>query len=133
VEAAPPVVFFDGECGLCNRFVRWLLDRDRRGVLRFAPLRGELAAQKLAALPGDEGEWSVAFWDEDGVHSESDATLRAVARVGGFWRIARWLLPVPRRIRNGVYRFVARRRIRWFGRVASCALLSEEERARMLP
>jgi predicted DCC family thiol-disulfide oxidoreductase YuxK len=131
--AAAPVLFFDGECGLCNRSVRWLLVRDRRRVLRFAPLQGQLAADKLAALPRDYAEWAVALWDEDGIHYESDAALRAVARLGGMWQLARWLLFIPRKIRNGIYRFIARHRIRWFGRVDSCALLAFEDRARLLP
>jgi predicted DCC family thiol-disulfide oxidoreductase YuxK len=133
IDALPPVLFFDGECGLCNRSVRWLLARDRRRVLHFAPLQGRMAAQKLVVLPSDYKDWAVALWDEDGIHYESDAMLRAVAHLGGLWRLARLLLIIPRVIRNGVYRFVARNRIRWFGRVDSCALLSAEDRARLLP
>ena len=129
----PPVLFFDGECGLCNRSVRWLFRRDRRRVLKFAPLQGEVAARTIDALPHDIREWSIVLWDEEGIHYESDAALRAVAAVGGLWRLAGGLLLVPRVIRNGVYRFVARNRIRWFGRVASCELLSAEDRARLLP
>jgi predicted DCC family thiol-disulfide oxidoreductase YuxK len=129
----PPVLFFDGECGLCNRSVRWLFRRDRRRVLKFAPLQGEVAARTIDALPSDIREWSIVLWDEEGIHYESDAALRAVAAVGGLWRLASGLLLVPRVIRNGVYRFVARNRIRWFGRVASCELLSPEDRARLLP
>ena len=72
----------------------------------------------------------MAAWVEGGL---SDAALRAVTAVGGLWRLASGLLLVPRVIRNGVYRFVARNRIRWFGRVASCELLSAEDRARLLP
>lgn len=132
-NAAPPVVFFDGECGLCNRFIRWLLARDRRRVLQFAPLQGALAASRLPTLPNDDLDWSLAYWDESGTYFESDASLRAIARLGGIWRPARWLLIVPRFVRNGVYRFVARNRIRWFGRVESCGLIPPEERARILP
>ena len=132
-NAVPPVLFFDGECGLCNHSVRWLLDHDRERVLRFAPLQGVLASHRLTPLATDYREWSVALWEQDGVHVESDAALRAVACLGGFWRLARLFLIVPRVIRNGVYRFVARNRIRWFGRVDSCALLSAEDRARLLP
>jgi predicted DCC family thiol-disulfide oxidoreductase YuxK len=132
-EAVPPVLFFDGECGLCNRSVRWLSARDRRRVLHFAPLQGRIAAQKLVVLPGDYKEWAAALWDADGIHYESDAMLGAVAHLGGLWRLARLLLIIPKAIRNGVYRFVARNRIRWFGRVDSCALLSAEDRARLLP
>ena len=129
----PPVLFFDGECGLCNRSVRWLFRHDRRRVLKFAPLQGDVAARTIGPLPNDIREWSIVLWDNEGVHYESDAALRAVAAVGGLWRLAGGLLLVPRVIRDGVYRFVARNRIRWFGRVASCELLSPEDRARLLP
>jgi predicted DCC family thiol-disulfide oxidoreductase YuxK len=40
VAATGPVLFFDGECGLCNRVVRLMLRLDRRGRLRYAPLQG---------------------------------------------------------------------------------------------
>ena len=133
LKALPPVLFFDGECGLCNHSVRWLLVRDQRRVLSFAPLQGELAAQQLPPLASNDQIWSVALWDHDGVHFESDAALRAVASLGGMWWLARFLLVVPRVIRNGVYRFIARSRICWFGRIHFCALLSAEDRARLLP
>jgi len=132
VSVAAPVLFFDGECGLCNRTVRWLIARDRRRVLRFAPLQGELAAQKLPPLPEGFEEGSVALWDEDGVHYRSEATLRAVARLGGIWRLSTMLLWVPQALRDFFYRWIARNRIRWFGRVESCALLSPADRDRLL-
>jgi predicted DCC family thiol-disulfide oxidoreductase YuxK len=113
--------------------VRWLFRRDRRRVLKFAPLQGDLAARTVGTLPDDIREWTIILWDEEGIHHESDAALRAVSLVGGVWRLAGGLLLVPRVIRNGVYRFVARNRMRWFGRVASCELLSPEDRARLLP
>src|SRR5262249_57642651 len=48
------LVLYDGECGVCSRIVRWLLDADRRGELRFAPLQGATAAalrQRFPPLP----------------------------------------------------------------------------------
>lgn len=133
VDAEPPVLFFDGECGLCNRTVRWLITRDRRRGLRFAPLQGQLAAQQLPALPSGYEEGSVVLWDEEGIHYRSDATFRAVACLGGFWRWARVLLLIPKIVRDPVYRLIARHRLRWFGRVESCALLSAEDRDQLLP
>src|SRR5262249_60684133 len=37
VAGAPPLhlVLYDGDCGVCSRFVRWLLAADRQGLLRF--------------------------------------------------------------------------------------------------
>lgn len=132
VGAQAPVLFFDGECGLCNRTVRWLMARDRRRLLRFAPLQGKLATLKLPALPAGYEDGSVVLWDEEGVHYRSEATLRAVASLGGAWRAASALLWVPKVLRDSVYRLVARNRIRWFGRVESCALLSAADRDRLL-
>ena len=39
---SPELVFYDGDCGLCHRTVRFLLARDPEGSLfLFAPLFGE--------------------------------------------------------------------------------------------
>src|SRR5215470_10758647 len=42
-----PVILYDGVCGLCNRWVQFLLRRDQRDRFRFAPLQSALAAQIL--------------------------------------------------------------------------------------
>ena len=41
------LILFDGECGLCDKTVQFLLDKDKRGVLHFSPLQGEIADQIL--------------------------------------------------------------------------------------
>jgi predicted DCC family thiol-disulfide oxidoreductase YuxK len=39
-----PILLYDGVCGLCNRFVQFILRRDPDGVFRFASLQSPLAA-----------------------------------------------------------------------------------------
>lgn len=129
----PPVVFFDGVCGLCNGTVDWLLARDRRARLRFAPLQGETARRLLGELPEDALEWTFLLRDGAGTHERSDAVLGALQHVGGPWSLIRVLRLVPRALRDAVYRFVARRRYRWFGRRDACRLPSTAERERFLP
>jgi len=51
-----PIIFYDGECGLCHRFVKTALAFDKTGVVNFAPLQGEtlkrlLTTEEIAALP----------------------------------------------------------------------------------
>ena len=132
-KVAPPVLFFDDECGLCNRTVRWLIARDRRVTLRFAPLGGVLASQKVPMFPSGYDEETVVLWDDDGIHYRSDAILRSIACLGGKWRLVRVFFLSPRGVRDAVYRMVARNRIQWFRRVPSCALLSRKDRERLLP
>ena len=46
-----PIIFFDGVCGMCNRFVDLMLRADRKAIFRFAPLQGQTAQQLLPPLP----------------------------------------------------------------------------------
>ena len=47
-SAIGAVLFFDGECGLCNGVVRILIRLDRTGRLHYAPLQGASAKEKAA-------------------------------------------------------------------------------------
>lgn len=42
------VILYDGVCGLCNRGVRLVLKRDRKGVFRFASLQSSVGREILA-------------------------------------------------------------------------------------
>jgi predicted DCC family thiol-disulfide oxidoreductase YuxK len=128
-----PIIFFDGVCGMCNRFVDIMIRADRRGVFRFAPLQGETAQRMLPPRDDNPALWSMLYLDERGLHDQSDASLQVYRRLGGIWTIPSWARFVPRAIRNPVYRFIARNRYRWFGRKESCRIPTPEERERFLP
>lgn len=127
-----PVLFFDGECGLCHGFVQALLRRDAAGALLYAPLQGETARVQLPPLPPDRLTWSIVLLDDRGVHQGSDAVLRALRRLGGAWSFAGLGLLVPRPVREAVYRFVAARRYEWFGPARACLLPTGATQGRIL-
>jgi predicted DCC family thiol-disulfide oxidoreductase YuxK len=127
-----PIIFYDDVCVMCNAFVNFMLNVDRRQQFLFAPLGGETSQKILPPLPVDPGEWSMIYVDESGIHDQSDASLEVYRRMGGLW----WLLSlarfVPRWIRNPAYRVLARNRYRWFGKRDTCRLPTAEEKARFL-
>ena len=132
-EPQHPVLFFDGVCGLCNRFVDFALPRDRRGVLRFAPLQGETAAQ---VLDRDDVQSlrSVVLSDARGLHRRSAAVVRVLWLLGGIWSVLGTLLwLIPRPLRDLGYAVVARLRYRVFGRKETCRMPTAAERAKFLP
>jgi len=138
--AAPAWVLFDGLCNLCDGWVRWLVTHDRRRALRYGPLQGESAAALRARHPElPSGDETVLLVEAPGTPAErvrwrSRAALATLARLGGGWRLLATLLRlVPRAVADAVYRFVARRRIRWFGRRAACRVPTAEERELFLP
>lgn len=132
------VVLYDGLCGLCDRSVRFLARHDRRGALRFAPLQGEFARRarsRHAGLPASDETLLLVESGPDGserIRVRSDAVLAAVAAMGGRWRLVAGLRIVPAFVRDALYRWVARRRKRWFGELAACRVPTPAERPRFL-
>lgn len=128
-----PVIFFDGVCGLCNKFVDFVLEKDREKKFLFSPLQGETAAEILTPLSEDFREWDIVYADENGVHRASDATLKILGRMGGGWSAAGVLIRIPKFIRNFIYRYVAVNRYKWFGKSDTCRVSAENEADRFLP
>ena len=126
-------MFYDGECGLCDRSVQALIRMDKGHRLRYATLQGETATRLLGAPTGSPEGWSVMLLDEGRLYDRSTAAIRAAMRAGGVGRLFAAMLIVPRFVRDGVYRWIAKNRLRWFGGAEACMLPSMALRKRFLP
>ncbi len=132
-ETGPPILFFDGVCGLCSRAVDFVIARDPEGVFRFAPLQGETARTMLGEADIAALETMVVATDK-GLYRRSSAAVRILWRLGPFWRLCGWLLwIIPRPLRDLGYSTVAKTRYRLFGKHETCRLPTPEERERFLP
>jgi predicted DCC family thiol-disulfide oxidoreductase YuxK len=128
---ARPIVFFDGCCPLCNRFVAALASRDRRGVFLFAPIQGKTASQVLApSMIADLR--TVILWDEKGFSTKSTAVLRIATQLGGAYRLLEVFRIVPVSVRDRVYDWIARHRHQWFGRSRRCPIPARPMQGRLL-
>jgi predicted DCC family thiol-disulfide oxidoreductase YuxK len=113
-------MFFDGECGLCQRLVRWLLRLDRRGGLRLAPLKGPTAQAWLREHGQSTRHFTSLIYLPEGLEGrcphlrKTDGVIAALHAIG-HPRLARCLGLAPRGLRDGVYRVVARSRRLVFG------------------
>lgn len=135
-----PVLFFDGECGLCNGVVRILIRLDRRGRLHYAPLQGTSAQAYLRAhgLPTEDfdslifiPDWSQR--DRGGHQLRTDGVVGALRSVGGLATPLAWMAVLPRAWRDAAYKEVARIRYRVFGVWRPRPLARPEWEARFLP
>ena len=138
------IILFDGQCNVCNTFVQFVIRRDPTGKFQFAPLQSEQAARALQAAafkptlsdqpvrtcvptsstlqtssptspPTPPPLDSIMLICQGKVLLRSDAVL-AIARGLRFpWPLLTVFRIVPRPIRDGAYRIVARNRYRWFG------------------
>ena len=133
-NAAGPqrVILYDGECGLCDRLVQWVLKRDRAGVFQFAALQSDWAQRFLQShqMPMKNFD-SMVFIEGEEIFLRSDAVLQ-VLRGLPRWRMAYGFIVLPHRLRDAIYAWIARRRKKWFPAPVACGVPKPEWRDRFI-
>ncbi len=127
------MVLFDGVCNLCTGTVRFIARRDPGARFRFAALQSPIGRELLgvSALPDGALE-TLVLLEEGRLFVRSTAALRIARRLSGLWPLAYGAIVIPRPIRDGVYRLIARHRYRLFGRQETCMIPSADLRSRFL-
>ena len=114
------IIFYDGECGLCQRSIALLSRWDLKKNLSFAPLNGEVYKKKFKDVSNMS---TVVYYDHGRFFTKSDAIIEAGKAIGG---IKSWLVLlkiIPRFIRDAIYDFIAVNR-----KKVSCIILKKDER-----
>ncbi len=114
------VVFFDGECGLCQRSVRALVYLDSKKELFFAPLNGETYRSVVGGMSDLS---TIVFFSHQRLYYKSDAVIEIGKRLGGFKFFFVLFRIIPRALRDIFYDIVARNR-----KKVSCIILPRDER-----
>lgn len=129
-----PILLFDGICNLCNGFVQFLLNRDRKGLFRFAALQSESAGNMLRRFGRSERATDSYLLVHRGICvDKSTAVLTTLKLLGWPWKMLYLSILAPKPVRDWVYDRIARNRYRLFGRRETCMLPSPELKARFLP
>ena len=132
------LVLYDGVCGLCDRFVQFLIRIDRHDRLRFAALQGEIGAKVLAGTGRTANALSTVLVMADHgspdqrLLERSDAAIFAIAACGGAFTAVRAFRIVPRFIRDAAYDLLAKHRYRIFGSYDSCPVPTPRTRTKFL-
>jgi predicted DCC family thiol-disulfide oxidoreductase YuxK len=125
------ILFFDGECVMCNGLVGFVLRHDKKHVFKFAPLQGETAKKYIPQFTNLNLK-TVVLMDENGVHTESTAIIKLFLGLGKIFKLAIIFKIIPKIIRDKIYRYIAHNRYRWFGKTKNCAFLTKEEKKYIL-
>lgn len=106
------LVFYDGECGLCDRSVQFILEKDRDELFCFAPLKGETAAKFLKNNFNDVDSLILveSYKTDPKVFIEGDAVFNICSKLPFPYYIISKLGFFPGCFYNSVYRWVARHR-----------------------
>ncbi|MEP6922303.1 MAG: DCC1-like thiol-disulfide oxidoreductase family protein [bacterium] len=137
-DLSNPIILYDGVCGLCNRLVQFLLQRDKSDHFRFASLQSDFAGELLKRHRLDPNDLDTVYvvlnYGKTGERllARSDAVLHALRELGGPWKIAFVAGVLPRFIRDTAYGMVARNRYRVFGKYEVCMMPEERFKYKFL-
>lgn len=132
------LIFYDGTCGLCDHSVQFVLKHDVCSRFIFAPLQGKTAGERLKDLPEHLKNLDTVILIEDfqgngeRLYFLGKAALRVLWLLGGIYAVPGSLSFLPSFLYNFAYRFVARRRNRFFAKI-SCVIPDKGESGRFLP
>ena len=96
MEKAPnPILLYDGVCGLCNRFVRFILKHDHQDRFRFAALQSKFARAILERHGLNPNVLDTVYlvfdYNQPGERllSRNEAATAVLRELGAFWRSGR--------------------------------------------
>ncbi|MGC6455654.1 MAG: thiol-disulfide oxidoreductase DCC family protein [Coraliomargaritaceae bacterium] len=127
------ILFFDGDCGLCQRSVRFLMKRGKRKQIYFAPLQGETAIQLLPERYRAELDTVVYRLPDGECLTRFSAITRYLIDSESFLSFPAKLLNfLPRVLLDRLYNLIAQRRHR-LTPAKTCLLDEKHTSGRILP
>ena len=137
-SAGPHLILYDGVCGLCNRFVSFVLKHDTKAQFRFASLQSALGQSLLRRYERNTHDLDTVYvvtnYDADPTEmlERARAGLFVLKTLGGLWQWAGILGLFPNSLLDFGYDCIARYRYRIFGKYDRGLLPSGEHRERFI-
>lgn len=126
-------VLFDGVCNFCNTSINFVIDRDSKGIFKFAALQSEIGQEILKKYGLKQTDFDSIILEKEGkIYQKSDAALEIARNLDGLWKIFYIFKIIPSFLRNPIYDLIAKNRYRIFGRTDVCRIPTPELKARFL-
>ena len=126
-------VLYDGDCGLCSRAMRFIADEDSMDNFRLRSLQepeGQHLLEKYN-LPKDQFDTMVLI-KNDKAYIKSDAALGIGNSLGGLWALGIMGNYIPKKTRNKWYDWIAKNRLKFFGKGDVCSIPSMRLRRKLI-
>ena len=117
------IIFYDGDCGLCNGTVRWIKNKKKGSVFQFTPLEHfqKIKDSKFKIkLPKHYD--GIIFISNDTVYLKSNAVFRILFELHPIWKILYPILWLPHPIRDFFYDLIAQNRHGFFQGKNQCKI-----------
>ena len=126
-EVPENIVFYDGDCGFCNRSVNYVLKHDKTKSIHYASLQSEVTKEIFLNNGWPEADLSTFYLMQDGeLFKKSKAAFKVLKFFPWYMQWLHIFRIVPLGIRDWVYDQVAKRRRRISK--GYCVIPDEQER-----
>ncbi|MDR0802080.1 DCC1-like thiol-disulfide oxidoreductase family protein [Fluviicola sp.] len=126
-----PIIFYDGDCGFCNKTVQFILNNEKNREVHFCALQSDFATEFFRNRGIAKIDLSTFyFWDTKQLNQRSTAALKVLSYLRFPYQLGKIGWIIPRFIRDGIYSFIAKRRMRLA--VRFCVLPTPDQRLRFL-
>jgi len=116
-----PLIIFDGYCALCSGWANFVLRHDPHGRFRLASAQSPLGHALYLHYGLDPQDYETNILIADGrAWFKSESSIRMLEGLGLPWSLAAIFRILPRLVRDPMYDFIARNRLRFFGKRATC-------------
>jgi len=111
------VLLFDSGCKLCNSSIKFVTKGDPQQKIKQIALQSTQGQEILAAHPYLLDVNSIIFIINDKVFIESDAILQIAQHLSFPYKLLVAGIIVPKKWRDTMYRWIAKNRYKWFGKI----------------
>lgn len=127
------IILFDGVCNFCNSTINFVIDRDCKDTFKFAALQSEEGQKYLKKFGLALNNFDTfVLINEENYYVSSTAALLVAKDLCGSIRFLYYFIYIPRFIRDGVYKIIAKNRYQIFGKSDNCRIPTEKEKNKFL-
>ena len=124
------VIIYDGICVLCNKYIKWVLDKDKENLFLLSNLQSKFTEEKFPELRKID---SVAVIKKNGEIVQKSKAVNHILKSINRLILLRIILNIlPLSISNLFYDIVAKSRYKVFGKYDSCQLPEPEYKSRFI-
>lgn len=127
------LIFFDGNCNLCNYSVNFILKRESASYFKFSSLNSNFSKEFFKDKNFDFQQLNAIILYENGqFYTKSEAVLRIIKKLKFPYRLLYYFKYIPTTFRDFLYDIIAQKRYQWFGKKKVCYIPTVENLSRFL-
>jgi predicted DCC family thiol-disulfide oxidoreductase YuxK len=111
------ILLFDSGCKLCNSSIKFVTKGDPQQKINQIALQSTQGQEILAAHPYLQDVNSIILIVNDKVFIESDAILQIAKHLTFPYKLLVAGNIIPKKWRDTMYRWIAKNRYKWFGKI----------------